>query len=171
MKTSARLIATALIVAAASVACNQPPAVNPWADDAIGKEARTTPSRDGFLAAGREAVIRKRALPESELRLADGAVPHYPLWWQDPFVDKGDMDDRFAWTWQDYLHMPYGLGRFILNTCALPVSVVVHPPGMPMASDGIVGKDHDAKPGNAPNPTATPADFGYAPQTRPAPDI
>jgi hypothetical protein len=168
MKTSARLIVTALAIAAASVACNQPPAVNPWIDDVISEEAHTTPSRNGFLAAGREPVVRKRAVPESELGLANGAVPHYPLWWEDPFMDKGDMDGRFAWTWQDYLHMPYGLGRFILNTCAVPVSVVVHPPGMPMVSDGVVGKNHDAKPGNAPNPTATPADFGYAAQTQPA---
>ncbi|NLE38850.1 MAG: hypothetical protein GX621_12570, partial [Pirellulaceae bacterium] len=92
MKTSARMIVAAMAVTAASVACNQPPAVNPWRDDAIGRETHTTPSRDGFLAAGHAPVVRKRALPESELRLADGSVPHYPLWWEDPFMDKGDMD-------------------------------------------------------------------------------
>jgi hypothetical protein len=88
-------------------------------------------------------------------------VPHYPLWWEDPFEDQGDNDHMFAWTWQDYFTMPYGPSRYILNTLAWPVSAVVTPPGAPMVSDGIVGKVHDAKRGYSPNPNATLKDFGY----------
>ena len=171
MNRFAGLVVLALAIGVACLGCNQPPAVNPWVDDTIGPQAWTTPSQEGILAAGREPVSRKRPASQSELRLSNSVVTHYPLWWEDPFMDKGDMDGKFAWTWQDYLHMPYGLGRFILNTIAVPVSAVVQPPGMPMVSDGIVGKDHDAKPGRSPNPTATPADFDQGPQPEPAPGI
>jgi hypothetical protein len=173
MNALTRIIIATLALVVASTACNQPPAVNPWMDDSIGPEAQTTPSRDGFLAAGREPVLRKRALPQSEVSCARSGVPHYPLWWQDPFIDKGDGNKEFAWTWQDYIAMPYGLGRFILNTVAVPVSAVVHPPGMPMVSDGVVGRDHDTLPGKSPNPNATRDDFVHddAPQTQPSTGI
>ena len=49
-------------------------------------------------------------------------MPHYPLWWEDPFEDKGDEDGKFAWTWMDYFAMPYSLARWDLNTVAVPVS-------------------------------------------------
>ena len=83
------------------------------------------------------------------------------LWWEDPFEDKGDQDDTFAWTWQDYVAMPYSFGRFLLNTIAWPVSAVVTPPWASMVSDGNVGRDHDATVGTSPDPTAGPSDFGY----------
>jgi hypothetical protein len=143
-------------------ACNQPPAVNPWQDDAIPQSAWTTPSQDGVLAAGREPAIRQRDLPEIAFAEKVPVTPHYPLWWEDPFEDKGDGDAAFAWTYADYLAMPYSFGRYLLNTMAWPVSAAVTPPGTPMVSDGRIspGKDHDAKPGTSPDPRADRGDFG-----------
>jgi len=161
----------AMAVVLAATACNQPPAVNPWVDDSIGREAWTTPSEQGMLAAGHAPVMRERGGPQQDLVLARSTVPHYPLWWQDPFIYKGNDDTRFAWTWQDYVGMPYGLGRFILNTVAVPVSVVVQPPGTSWVSDGVLEGDYDGAPGKSPDPDATTADFGHAPQTQPAEGI
>jgi len=143
-------------------ACNQPPGVNPWRDDAIPISAADTPSMEGVLAAGHEPVFRQREMPHIAFAGQMPVVPHYPLWWEDPFEDKGDGDDQFALTYADYIAMPYGLGRFLLNTVAWPVSAVVTPPGTPMVSDGRVsaGKDHDAKRGISPDPRADASDFG-----------
>ena len=142
-------------------ACNEPPAVNPWRDDAISVETWSTPSADGILATGQTPVIRKLDTPADPAPSVSGAVPHYPLWWEDPFEDKGDGNNTFAWTAADYVGMPYGLGRFLLNTMAWPVSAVVTPPGTPMVSDGVIGRDHDARRGVSPNPTTGSEDFRF----------
>ncbi len=162
--------ATSLILLAASLtltaACNQPPAVNPWRDDSIPSSEWSTPSAEGILAGNHPPAIRQRAVASAPAPLASGDVPHYPLWWEDPFEDKGDGDGQFAWTWADYLDMPYGDARFILNTLGWPVSAIVTLPGTPMVSDGqlsrgLLGFDHDAARGTVQNPTATLSDFGF----------
>jgi hypothetical protein len=108
--------------------------------------------------------MRVREVPEVEAPVAREEVPHYPLWWEDPFEDKGDGNCTFAWTWADYVAMPYSFGRYLLNTMAWPVSAVVTPPGTPMVSDGQLspgglGCDHDAARGVSPDPQASAADF------------
>lgn len=140
-----------------------PPAVNPWRDDSLTQATYSSPSSEGILAAGKAPSIRGRTFDEMTGPRVGDDVPHYPLWWEDPMEDKGDGDSQAAWTWQDYVGMPYGFGRFLLNTMAWPVSAVVTPPGTPMLSDSIVGRDHDGRPGTSPNPTAGPQDFGFAP--------
>jgi hypothetical protein len=144
-----------------SFSCRQPPGVHPWRDDSIPHEAWTTPSQEGILAAARSPVIRERPVEPAVAPDVDWGVPHFPLWWEDPFEDKGSRDGQFRWTWEDYFAMPYSLGRSLLNTAAFPVSAIVTPPGTPMVSDGVVRKHHDAERGRSPDPTATAADFGY----------
>ena len=143
-------------------ACSQPPAVNPWVDDSIPASEWSTPSRDGVLAAHRPMQMRTRKdAVEKQGPYVSRDVPHYPLYWEDPFTDKGDGDDLYAWTYADYLAIPYVHGRFILNTIGTPVSLIVHPPGTSMVSDGKIGRDHDTLVGHSPNPTASASDFGY----------
>ena len=149
---------TLICLAMAIPACTQPPAVNPWRDDSISQSAWSTPSQDAIFAAGHEPVIRRRDTPEIQAPYADEKVPHYPLWWEDPFEDKGDGNNTYAWTAQDYLAMPYGVGRFFLNTMGWPVSMVLTPPGTPMVSDSRIGRDHDAARGFSPDPTAERSD-------------
>lgn len=149
-------------------ACNQPPAVNPWVDDSIPRDQWTTPSRDLVLASNQKALVRETQFPDMTAPHVTPGVPHYPLWWEDPFDDQGDNNDTFAITWQDYVAMPYVYGRFLLNTMAWPVSAVVTPPGTTLVSDGQVNPaehPHDARPGQSPNPTAEQSDFGFAPST------
>jgi len=144
-----------------SLACNAPPSINPWRDDAITRESWTTPSQEGILAGGDQPIVRQRDgnAPSSQvLQTADG-VPHYSLWFEDPFEDKGDGDSKSAWTWADYVALPYSIGRFGVNAVASPVSAVVVPPGAKLVSDGKVGRDHDAARGQSPDPTATATDF------------
>ena len=145
------------------MACNKPPAINPWVDDAIPTQDWTTPSKEAILASGQEPLIRQRDVEPRFAPYVKGEVPHYPLWWEDPFEDKGDGNEQFAWTYADYVAMPYSFGRYLLNTMAWPVSAIVTPPGTPMVSDGTVpeGKDHDATPGTSRLPQAERSDFGY----------
>ena len=152
-----------LLAALALSGCNQPPAVNPWRDDSIPQSEWTTPSEQGIYAANRETTQRHRGHEQLLAPTVDPQTPHYPLWWEDPFEDKGDENCTFAWTWQDYFAMPYSLGRYMVNTVGFPVSAVVQPPCTPMISDGCLSpnRPHDAKKGCSPDPTATASDFTY----------
>lgn len=155
-----QLVAATFIAAIVASGCNKPPAVNPWRDDSIPACEYRSATSDVILSTNVPPAIRQRDLEPMDVPQVSYDVPHYPLWWEDPFEDQGDNNCTFAWTWQDYFTMPYGLGRFILNTTGAPVSMIVTPPCTPMVSDGIVGRVHDAKRGESPDPTAGPADFG-----------
>ena len=156
------LIAVLVALSAGSIlisACDKPPAVNPWRNDSISRDTWPTPSSEGVLASGHAPVLRNSGRSQTAAPCVASPVPHYPLWWEDPFEDKGDGDGQFAWTWADYVAGPYCYGRWLLNTVAWPASAVVTPPGTPMVSDGNIGRDHDAAPGQSPIPTAGPEDF------------
>lgn len=156
-----------------SAACHQPPGFNIFVDDSIPADQWSTPSRDSILAAGHDPVIRERGLPVTGApHVAHNDVAHLSLWWEDPFEDHGDGNEEFSWNAMDFIHMPYGLGRFIVNTIGWPISLIVTPPGMSLVSDGQIYVEpedrifdigiphpHDAYPGTSENPTAGPADF------------
>jgi hypothetical protein len=138
---------------------------NPWADSgaAINSEM-TTASTEGYRAGASQVgptYQGQRQWSRSDICQENGAVSHWPLWFEDPFEDKGNAfkpdadrdapDCEFAMNWVDYLHIAYGPGRmFFVNTVDWPVSAVVTPPGTLMESDGRIDKglvwyDHDAK--------------------------
>ena len=108
-----------------------------------------------------------------------GAVTHWPLYFEDPFVEKshGRTDethpgDVYRLGWEDYVAFPYGLSRYTMNWMFLPVSAVVTPPCTLMESDGklsrqLLGYDHDATPAgrHASLPAEEPA-----PASPPAPE-
>lgn len=138
---------------------------NPYEDSGatIDFEMKTTSSESyakGHSEFGR--AVRRQA-PESEVRYENGAVTHWPLWFEDPFEDKGNRfipygnadaerdlpDSEFAWNWVDYFHMAYGPARLVTNAVGWPVSAVVQHPGMLLESNGridrnLLGYDHDA---------------------------
>ncbi len=156
-------------------ACNEPPAVNPWVDDSIPQEAWYTPSSESIRAAQAQPSVRHRPIPPSTAPAVDESVPHFPLWWEDPFEDQGDNDDTFAWTWQDYFAMPYGEARYILNTLGFPASVIVQPPWATMVSDGRLAMRgislHDARLGRSTPVTAGRSDFGFDEEDSPLPQV
>ncbi|RIK68079.1 MAG: hypothetical protein DCC65_04425 [Planctomycetota bacterium] len=136
---------------------------DPWKDSSAAIDAdMTTPSTNAYESKPGTSANPRRTWESSNVTYANGVVTHWPLWWEDPFEDKGNRDkppadgnesapdNVFAWNWVDYLHMPYGPARYFLNTVGFPVSAVVTPPGTLMESDGKISKqflgyDHDAQ--------------------------
>lgn len=137
---------------------------NPWADSSATVDAdMTTPSTEGYSGQPEFPRSLRRTSPPADVTYANGAVTHWPLWFEDPFEDKGNRDQPpasgnesepdnvFMVTWVDYLHMPYGPARLLpVNIAGWPASVVVTPPGTLMESDGVISKgllgyDHDAQ--------------------------
>ncbi len=123
---------------------------DPFAD-AVGRQSPiTTPSVEGAWAVETTRGDLQRPFEVMELPAGDGTVTHGPLYFEDP-DEEADDDDRFAWTAQDYLRIFNWRGRFLYNLALFPVSVVVTPPWMLMASDGYpsrkdFGTYHDAEP-------------------------
>lgn len=126
---------------------------------AVIDEELTTPSAEGHKGKAEFGRPYCRSWAQSEAASVNGAVTHWPLWFEDSFEDKGNgflsADDRdapdnaYVVTWVDYLHILYGPGRMALNIAAWPVSAVVTPPGTLMESDGRISKgilwyEHDA---------------------------
>jgi len=143
------LAAASLILAAIGVSGCQL-IVNPFADEFANRPAVVTPSVRVAREARVEPVVLRRPCSPIEVTVVDGAVTHGPLYFEDPFEDKGSEDGRFAWTGEDYLYLLYGPGRFSLNSLLFPVSAMVTPPWVVMASDGhlsrqALGMDHDAE--------------------------
>lgn len=122
----------------------------PFTDGLAQRAPVTTPSVETARSAAGESAARDRGFAPSEVLYADGSVLHLPLYFEDPFEDKGSEDGMFAWTAEDYLQWVYWDGRFILNAVAFPVSAIVTPPWTVMASDGHLSRqllfvDHDAQ--------------------------
>jgi hypothetical protein len=149
---------------------------NPWKDSsALVEQEMTTPSAEGFKGHAEFGGATRRDIAPTQVSYENGAVTHWPLWWEDPFEDKGNgyapvadrdaPDTEFAVNWVDYLHIAYGPGRmFFVNTAGYPISAIVTPPGTLMESDGridknILGYDHDAKRSNA--ATREPPDVNF----------
>jgi len=134
---------------------------DPYKDSSAAIDAEmTTASAEGFRGKAEFPAHHCRNPREETVLAENGAVSHWPLWFEDPFEDKGNEtttpggrdapDNRFAVTWVDYAHILYGPARMALNLAALPISMTVTPPGTLMESDGRIDKgivwyDHDAK--------------------------
>lgn len=134
---------------------------DPYKDSSAAIDAdMTTASAEGFRGKA-EFPANPCRNPQRETVLAEnGAVSHWPLWFEDPFEDKGNdwappedrdaPDNHFALTWVDYAHIFYGPGRMAVNLATLPVGLGVTPAGTLMESDGRIDKgivryDHDAR--------------------------
>ncbi|MBL8880756.1 MAG: hypothetical protein JNG88_16705 [Phycisphaerales bacterium] len=94
---------------------------------------------------------RERAWKKNCLVVADGSVRHAPLYFQDPFEDKGAGYSEHRMGWEDIFAAHYNFARFTGNWLLLPVSMVINPPWQTQESDGILstqllGKDHDPEP-------------------------
>lgn len=135
---------------------------DPFKDSSASIDAEmTTASAEGFKGKREFYLPLSRRGETTVAYYENGAVTHWPLWFEDPFEDKGNdvtdpndrdaPDNHFAWNWVDYLHTAYGPGRFFfINGVLWPASAVVTPPGTLMESDGRIdrnlgGYDHDAK--------------------------
>lgn len=99
---------------------------------------------------------RARDWEARDVRTESGVVYHWPLYFEDPFEDKGhgrtdatDPHNVYRQGWESWVAFPYGFARFTTNWVLLPVSAIVTPPWTVMESDGnvsqqLVWRDHDA---------------------------
>jgi hypothetical protein len=126
---------------------------NPYEDSsAMIDEELTTTSTQGYMAEAKSTGRPPgRTWSGSSVHYTNGSVTHWPLWFEDPFEDKGNgyrpvadrdaPDNVFCWNWVDYLHMGYGPARELLNIGGFPASAIITPPGTLMVSDGHIDKD------------------------------
>ncbi|MFQ5429853.1 MAG: hypothetical protein ACE5E1_06035 [Phycisphaerae bacterium] len=137
---------------------------NPYKDSSAAIEGdMTTASAEGYKGKAEFPPVGRRNWAAATVYLENGATSHWPLWFEDPFEDKGNRwhavadcdepDNRFVREWTDYFHMVYGPARMLLNIGAYPISMAVQPPGTLMESDGRIDArlgfyDHDAKRSN-----------------------
>jgi len=120
--------------------------INPWSDSVPEPGPAPTASARVARRAGGGPVRPTRGFDRAVVSAQSGEVSHYPLWMQDPYEEFGSDDGRFAWTWEDYVGMPYGLSRFIVNTIGVPISAALYPPVPLRGSDGVIRNEpHDAR--------------------------
>ncbi len=133
-----------------------------------------SPTTADVKARFKEAEPRERGWTATTVAAESGKVYHYPLYLENPFVDKGraavhpegwtepDELNVYRAGWEDYVALPYSPARYMLNVLLFPASTVVTPPWTVMESDGqlskqLLGYDHDATPSHDFVPQAPPA--------------
>jgi len=153
------------------VGCAQVP--NQWREDGPAATADLdSPSAKDLRATHAPGPQRHRDWAVTTTAAESGAVTHWPLYFEDPFEDKGhgrEGANKYHLGWEDCVAGPYTYARFTLNWLMFPVSAVVTPPWTLMESDGVVsrqalGYDHDAtraaKHACEPAPAAEAAEHG-----------
>jgi hypothetical protein len=135
---------------------------NPFQDSSAGidSEMQTPSSVDYSQKKSEFALVHGRTWATSDAIYQNGAVTHWPLWFEDPFEDKGNdptnpndrdaPDNHFNWNAVDYFAIAYSPAREFVNVVGWPISAIVTPPGTLMESDGhidkgLLGYDHDSK--------------------------
>jgi hypothetical protein len=100
-----------------------------------------TPSST-FVDAGHvQPSLQQRGWASMASYYAVPAVHHGPLYFEDEMENVSEVNSNCpsGYTWLDILAVPYSDARWMLNTIALPVSMVVNPPWQRMCSDGEPG--------------------------------
>ena len=173
--------AAGLLLAGAGLGCTYVP--NQFKEDGPSTTMNwDSPTAMDVKARFHPAAQQQREWSETYVSAESGAVDHLPLYFEDPFVDKGDgrTDETdphnvYRSGWEDDVAMPYGLARFTANWLLLPVSAIVTTPWTVMQSDGalskqLLGYDHDAErtphhifEAGPPTPTAAEMQSGETP--------
>lgn len=128
---------------------------------ALTPAMEATPSSDFVDAAGVQPSIRQRGWAPMASYYTVPVVAHGPLYFEDEMENVGAINSNCpsGWTWVDFASIPYSDARWMLNTIALPVSMIANPPWQKMVSDGEPGKrpplglTFDAAPCTRPVPT------------------
>jgi hypothetical protein len=149
--TAVFAVVSPLVAALLLVGCAHVP--NQWIEDGPATtETWESPTAVDLRANHTPAQQRHRDWETSSLAAEPVVGTHWPLYFEDPFVDKGHGREglnRYHIGWEDYVALPYCYARFTLNWLMLPLSATVTPPCVLMESDGrlsrqALGYDHDA---------------------------
>lgn len=150
--TSRIFVRSSILALTALCGCAGVP--NHYIDDSPSAGADLeSPTARQILASAVEREGRTRTWEPISTTAEDGSVQHWPLYFEDPFEDKGHGRtgaDHYRLGWEDWLAMAYGYPRYTINWMFLPVSAIVQPPWQLMRSDGelskqALGYDHDAE--------------------------
>lgn len=126
---------------------------NQWVEDGPATTTEwESPTTKDLQAEYTPAEQHHRDWEAMPVAAESGMVTHWPLYFEDPFVDKGagrEGLNKYHIGWEDYVALPYSYARFTLNWLMCPASAVVTPPWTLMESDGQIsrqalGPDHDA---------------------------
>jgi hypothetical protein len=147
----------AVLLLATTAGCNEM-VVNYYRETGPSVNAEwDSPTARDIKANCDSAPLRSRGWETRTVACKDGSVLHWPLYFEDPFVDKGagrtdatDPHNVYRLGWEDWVAFPYGFSRFTLNWLLFPASVIVTPPWIVQESDGeisqqLVWRDHDAR--------------------------
>ncbi len=92
---------------------------------------QTTPSYDKIMSAkGTPNPTKPRSWPATKAEYEPPVVTHFGSYFDDPFVYCGDGNDTYGWTWMDPVAVVYSPARMVVNTVAVPVSMIKEPPGV-----------------------------------------
>jgi hypothetical protein len=120
-----------------------------------------SPSEADIVSRVEPSAPRERGWTAMPTVIADGTVTHWPLYMENPFVDKGSgnspLDPRqtgrneYRLGWEDVVGTLYSHARYTADYLMIPLSALVTPPWTVMESDGILSRqlldyDHDAIP-------------------------
>ena len=148
VRAAAFVVLNSLLVVWAG--CSQVP--NQFREDgpSVGA-ALDTPTAADVLTRFQPAPQRHRDWEASFVLARSGAVTHWPLYFEDPFEDKGADRTGYRVGWEDYVAVPLCHVRHALNLVLMPISAAIPPPWTVMESDGVLSKrllgfDHDAEP-------------------------
>lgn len=149
--TAVFAVAGPLVAVLLLVGCAHVP--NQWVEDGpAATETWDSPTAVDLRANHAPAQQRQRDWEASSVAAEPLAGTHWPLYFEDPFLDKSHGREglnKYHIGWEDWVALPYCYTRFTVNWLMLPVSATVTPPWTLMESDGVLsrqalGYDHDA---------------------------
>lgn len=79
--------------------------------------------------------IARRPWPQTTAGYEPCIVTHFGSYYDDPFVTTGDGDNAYGWTALDAVAFGYSPARFVVNTLAVPISMIKEPPGILTTTD------------------------------------
>jgi len=83
-----------------------------------------------FQQTARPSQLRRRNWVPSLAAYEPCVVAHFGSYFDDEFVTTGDGDETFGWTLMDTAAICYSPARFVVNTLAVPISMIKDPPGV-----------------------------------------
>ncbi len=114
--------------------CHQYPDV--FFDDLPRSQLVTTNSAYRARLVESEPVLRDRGYELTRISEQDGTVVHGPLWFEDEMEDVSAGHPAFEVTGSDLYATAFSPVRFVANVILLPITMLVHPPGEVLCSDG-----------------------------------
>lgn len=125
---SGRLLVIVATLAIANGSGCQSYFASAWKDELAGRPEVDSPSMVRLRGLEGQPSALHREGAEKHVTLAATTVEHAPLYYEDPFEAPSCDDGMFRWTLMDIGATFYCGGRWLVNSVAVPVSVVVDPP-------------------------------------------